>query len=94
VANRESRQMAFHKLQKQQNGIQVELNNDATHSVTIVSFISFHMPLGHVLELNDVLYVLGLTKNLFSISCMTNLKCMPKFDDQQVIIRKRSLDPG
>jgi hypothetical protein len=44
------------------------------------------MPLGDVLELNDVLYVLGLTKNLLLVSTMTDLKCVVEFDDKQVII--------
>jgi hypothetical protein len=51
-----------------------------------MGFVSFCMPSGDVLELNDVLYVLGLTKNLLSISAMIDLKCVVEFDDKQVII--------
>jgi hypothetical protein len=49
---------------------------------------------GEVLELIEILYVLGLTKNLLSVSCLIDLKCMVEFDDQQVIIKKCSLDPS
>jgi hypothetical protein len=66
----------------------VEFNNDATCLVTI----SFCMPLGDVLELNDVLYVPGLNKNLLSVSCMTNLQGVVEFVDQHVIIGKCGSD--
>jgi hypothetical protein len=52
------------------------------------------MPSSDVLELDDVLYVPGLTKSLLLVSCMTDLQCMVEFDGQQVIIRKCSLEPG
>jgi len=41
---------------------------------------------GDVLKLSDVLYVLGLTRNLLLVSVMTDLLCVVEFDDQQVII--------
>jgi hypothetical protein len=85
---------AFNKLQEQEDGIQVELGNDATYLVTKMGFVSFYMPLGDVLELDDVLYVLGLTKNLLSVSAMTDLRCVVEFDDQQVIIRDCSHEHG
>jgi hypothetical protein len=44
----------------------VELGDDATYPVTRMGSVSFCMPSGDVLELDDVLYVLGLTKNLLS----------------------------
>jgi hypothetical protein len=48
------------------------------------------MPSGDVLELNDVLFVLGLMKNLLLVSCMIDLHCVVKFDAQKVIIRDRT----
>jgi hypothetical protein len=45
------------------------------------------MPLDDVLELNDVLFIPGLIKNLLSVSCITNLHCVVEFDAQKVIIR-------
>jgi hypothetical protein len=43
--------------------------------------VSFLMPLGDVLELDDVLYVHGLTKNLLLVLAIMDLKCVAKFDD-------------
>jgi hypothetical protein len=71
--------------------MQEELGDDAKFLVIGMGSISFHMPTREVLELHEVLYVLGLTKNLLSISCLIDLKCMVEFDDQQVIIKKCSL---
>jgi hypothetical protein len=67
--------------------MQVELGGNATYLVIGMGSISFCMPSSDVLELDDVLYVPGLTKNLLSISAMTDLRCVAEFDDQQVIIK-------
>jgi hypothetical protein len=72
----------------------VELGDDGKYPVTGLGSISFRMPPREVLELHEVLYVLGMTKNLLSVSCLTDLKCRVEFDDQEVIIRSHSLDPG
>jgi hypothetical protein len=56
--------------------------------------ISFCMPTREVLELHEILYVPDLTKNILLVSCFTNLKCMVKFDDQQVSIKKYAPAPG
>jgi hypothetical protein len=53
--------------------MQVELGDDATYLVAGVGSISFQMPSGDILELTSVLYVLGLTKNLLSVSVMIDL---------------------
>jgi hypothetical protein len=71
--------------------MQVELGDDAKYLVIGMGSISFCMPTGEVLELHEVLYVLGLTKNLLLVSCLTDLKCMVEFDDQQVIIKNTAL---
>ena len=76
---------AFNRAQKQEGGIQVKLGDDA-YPITRMESVSFYMPLGDVIEVNDVLYVLGLTKNLLSISAMIDLQCVVKFDDKQVVI--------
>lgn len=56
--------------------------------------VSFHMALGDVLELHNVLYILGWSKNLLLVSAMTNLRCVAKFDSQQFNIRDHSQDLG
>lgn len=48
----------------------MELGDDATFPIKRFGSISLWMPLGDGLELNDVLFVSSLTKNLFSIYCM------------------------
>jgi hypothetical protein len=68
----------------------VELGDDAKYLVIGMGSISFRRLAGEVLELNKVLYVLGLTKNLLLVSCLIELKCTIEFDDQQVIIRKHN----
>lgn len=49
------------------------------------------MPSGDFLELNDVLYVNGLTKNLLLVSSLRDIKCMDEFNDKQVIITGRRM---
>jgi hypothetical protein len=50
------------------------------------------MLVGEVLDLHEVLYVHGMTKNLLSVSCLTYLKYRVEFDHQKVIIRSLNLD--
>jgi hypothetical protein len=87
IQTHDLQQEGFYKLQEQEDGIQVELGNDATYPVTKWALSLSCMPSSDVLELNDVLYVPNLTKNLLLVSCMTDLQCVVEFDDQQVIIR-------
>ena len=49
--------------------------------------ISFLMPLGDVLHIDDVLYVPSLMKSSF-VSSTIDLQCMADFASQQVLIRK------
>jgi hypothetical protein len=50
------------------------LGDDATYPVTRMGSVSFSMPSGDVLDIDDVLYVLGLMKNLLSVSTMIDLR--------------------
>ena len=45
------------------------------------------MPLGDVLELNDVLFDPGLMKNLLFVSAITYLNCIVVFNDEQCTIK-------
>jgi hypothetical protein len=65
----------------------MELGNYATYPLRGLGSISFWTPSTGVLELNDVLFVLGLKKNILLVYCMVELHCVIKFDDQKVIIR-------
>jgi hypothetical protein len=76
----------------QEVGMEVELGDDAMHPIAIVESISFHMPLGDILELISVLYVPRLTKNFLSNSMMTSLRYMTKFDNQQILQNNLSIN--
>jgi hypothetical protein len=71
--------------------MRVKLGDDATYLVKEVGSISFWMPLGDVLELNDVLFVPSLKKNLISIFRMTNHQCRVIFERHQSTISHCSL---
>lgn len=72
----------------------MDLADDTTSLVTRMGFVPFYMPLDDVLELHNVFIVPCLTKNLLSASTMKDMKCVAKFDDQQVIIRNGSHEHG
>lgn len=48
------------------------------------------MPLGDVLDLDSILYILELTKSLLSVSCIIDLRCLVKFDGHHVTIGDNS----
>jgi hypothetical protein len=85
---------SFNTLRQQEANIQVELGDDATYLVTGMGSVSFNMPSGNVLDLDDVLFVPDLTKNLLSVSAWTELRFVVEFDDQQVIIGDYNEDPS
>jgi hypothetical protein len=58
---------------EQHGGMSVDLGHDATYPMKILRTISFRMPSSDVIELNDVLFIPDLKKNLLSISCMIDL---------------------
>lgn len=55
---------------------------------------SFCIPLSDVLEMKDVCMFMVLQRIFFQFSLMTDLQCIVQFDYQQVVIRKRGLDPS
>jgi hypothetical protein len=82
-----SNRSAFFKLEEQDTNMQVELGDDGKYPMTGLGSISFCMPTKEVLDLHEVLYVPGMTKNLLLVSCLIDLKCRVEFDDQEVIIK-------
>ena len=60
----------FRDLQEGGTSIHVELGDDAQYQVQGVGTVSFQRESGKPLSFVDVLYVLGLTKNLISVSTM------------------------
>ena len=71
----------------------MEITDDGKYLETRLGSISFNTIVGEVLDLHYVLYISSTTKILFSISCLTNLRCGVEFDDQEVIIRSSNLYP-
>ena len=63
----------FNKIQKQEGGMIVELDDDAMYLIRGVGFMSFQMPSNDVLELSDILSILGLRKNFLLVSCMMDV---------------------
>ena len=63
----------------------MELGDDATYPMKGFYSLSFWMPLGNILELNDILFVFGVTKNLLLVRCMIDLHCVTKYEAQKVI---------
>jgi hypothetical protein len=89
-----SNKRAFNKLQEHEASMQVELGDDATYLVAGVGSISFQMPLVISLSLLVFCMYSSLTKNLLLVLVMIDLGYMVEFDDQQVLIQKRCLDPS
>lgn len=63
------------------------LGDDATYPISEMGSISFGMPLANVLEIDDILYVLDLMKNLILVLTMVDLRFVVEFDNQHIIIR-------
>jgi hypothetical protein len=64
----------------------VKTTNGQTHVVHGQGDISFHFPNGEITQINNVLYVLGLTKNLLSIGTMINVRFVTVFDFQRCLL--------
>jgi len=80
----------FSRIHDQKGGKSVELGDDATYYARRVGSISLRTPTSDILELNNVLYVSGLKKNLLSISCVADLHCMAKFYAREVIFKRET----
>jgi hypothetical protein len=57
----------FNGIQEKERGRSVEFGDNATYLVRRLGSISFSTPSRDVLELNDILFVPGLKRNLLSI---------------------------
>lgn len=64
----------------------MELGDNATYPIIGMGLISSCMPIGDVLDPDDVLCVLVSIEDILSVATKLNLRCMAEFDDQQVII--------
>ena len=76
-----SNRSTFFNLEEHDTCMLVKLGDDGRYPGVVLGSISFHMLIGEVLDLYEALYVLGMTKNLLSVSCLIDLKCRVEFDD-------------
>ena len=70
-------------------GIHVELGDDVRYQAQEVGTVSFQRESGKPLSFVDVLYVIGLIKNLISISTLEDKGYQVKFCDHSSIIDPR-----
>ena len=73
-------------LSEKESSLNVELGDDAKYLVKGVESTSFQLDLGAILHMNDILFVLGLKKNLLSISALEDKGFRVAFVDGQVIV--------
>lgn len=81
----------FNRIQAQEGSMSVELTNDATYPIKGLGPISFLTPSSDLLELNGVLFLTSLKKNILSISYMANLQYRVAFEWQWCTINDCSL---
>jgi hypothetical protein len=72
--------------------VQVELGDDAKYLVVGVCTILLQLDSGNYLDFDDVLFVLGLRKNLLSFSVREDKVFTMEFKNQQVLIRPKEHD--
>jgi hypothetical protein len=83
----------FSSLTEQDSRVQVELGDDAKYPVAGVGTIPFQLQSGNSLDFDDVLFVLGLRKNLLSVSVMEDKGFAVEFKNQQVLIKLKESSP-
>jgi hypothetical protein len=80
--HRTSTRQLFSSMKKQGLGVHVELGDDAKYLVARVGTIPFQLESGNSLEFDDVLFVLGLRKNLLSVLVMEDQGFAVEFKNQ------------
>jgi hypothetical protein len=71
----------------------VKTTNEQTYAVCGQGDVSFHFLDGEIKKINNVLYGLGLTKNLLSIGTMTNARFVAVFDFQRCLLFTKGSSP-
>jgi hypothetical protein len=72
----------FNRFQEQEGGMRVELG---------VGSISFHMPSGYFFELDSIIFVSMMKKNLLPVSCMIDVQWIIYFEGHPCTINDCSL---
>jgi hypothetical protein len=89
-----STQELFTSLTEQDLGVHVELGNDAKYAVKGVGTILFQLESSSSLEVKDVLYVLGLKKNLLAVLVMEDNGFVVEFQKGQALIKPEGSIPN
>jgi hypothetical protein len=74
----------FSRLQEEEMDLVIEMGNNAKCRATCHGTVTFQRESGKPLMVRDVLYVLGMTKNLISVSALEDMGYMVSFQDGQV----------
>jgi hypothetical protein len=82
-------QRVFCSMKKQDLGVQVELGDYAKYPIVGVGTIPFQLELGNSLDFDDLLFVLGLSKNFLSVSVMEDKGFAVEFKNQQDLISSK-----
>jgi hypothetical protein len=69
----------------------VKTTNKQTHVVCGQGDVSFHFPSGEIKKINNVLYILGLTKNLLSIGTMTYVRFVANLIFKDVCYSRKAI---
>jgi hypothetical protein len=69
----------------------VKTTNKQTHVVCGQGDVSFHFPNGEIKKINNVLYILGLTKNLLSIGTMTYVRFVANLIFKDVCYSRKAI---
>ena len=65
---------ALSNLKEKQFSCMVELGDNSTYPILGVGSTSFHLNSGDMIHMDEILYVLGLKKNIFAVSVLEG-KC-------------------
>lgn len=71
---------------KESIDVNVELGDKAKYAIKVTGSIEFQMDSSGTMEVNEVLYVLGLEKNLLSISTMDDRGLEVSFTVGEVVV--------
>jgi hypothetical protein len=79
----------FSILKEEEMDLVIEMGNNAKCRGTSHGEVTFQREFGKPLMVRDVLYVLGMTKNLISVSALEDKGCVVSFQNGKVYIRPK-----
>ena len=70
----------------------VDLGDNTTYSIQGFGSTFFHMRLGDIIHVEEIIYVLGLKKNLLSVSVLEDKRFRVIFIDNQALLWSKNKD--